>query len=140
MKRLAIVAFGLVSYLLFGPSRADDLTGVDRFVCANGSVSVCCDDGQCASGLPAELDIPQFIEFDLAQKRVSTTKASGLNRMSPIDNLKRVDGKLVLQGVENQRAYSFLIDEKTGAMSAAVARDGCNVMAFGSCTPLPAGK
>lgn len=140
MKRLTIAAFSLAGCCVFGAARADDLTGVDRFICSAGSVSVCCDDGECASGLPAELDIPQFIEVDMVQKRVSTTKASGLNRASPIDNLKRVDGKLVLQGVENQRAYSFLIDEKTGALSAAVARDGCSVTAFGSCTPLSAGK
>jgi len=140
MKRLAIAAFGLAGFALVGPARADDLTGADRFLCACASVSVCCEGGECASGSPDELDIPQFVEVDMAQKRVNTTKASKLNRTSPIDNLKRVEGKIVLQGLEDQRAYSFLIDEKTGSMSAAVAHDGCTVTAFGTCTPLPAAK
>lgn len=74
----------------------------------------------CASGAPDELDIPQFIEVDM--------------------NLKRAEGKIVRQGLENQRGYSFLIDEKTGSMAVAVARDGCSVTAFGSCTPQPAAK
>lgn len=128
MKRFAIAVFSLAGFVLVGPAWADDLTGADRYLCA------------CASGSPDELDIPQFIEVDMVQKRVNTTKASKLNRTSPIDNLKRVDGKIVLQGLENQRAYSFLIDESTGSMSAAVAHDGCTVTAFGTCTPLPAAK
>ncbi len=140
MKRLAIVAFSLAAFVLVGPARADDLTGADRFLCACASVSVCCEGGECASGSPDELDVPQFVEVDMVQKRINTTKASKLNRTSPIDNLKRVEGKIVLQGLENQRAYSFLIDEKTGSLSAAVARDGCSVTAFGTCTPLPAAK
>jgi hypothetical protein len=47
-----------------------------------------------------------------------------------------------MQGVDIDRAYSITIDEKTGWLSAAVAVEdaGCNVMAFGWCTPLAAGK
>ena len=140
MKRLVIASVSVVGFVLLGPARADDLTDAVRFICSSGSVAVCCEGGACATGTPDELDIPQFIEVDMVQKRVNTTKASQLNRTSPIDNLKRVDGKIVLQGIENQRAYSFLIDEKTGSVSVAVAHDGCTVTAFGSCTPLPASK
>jgi hypothetical protein len=140
MKHLAIATFGLAALVLIGPAIADDLTGADKFLCSAGSASICCDDGQCASGTAAELDIPQFIEVDLVAKRVSTTKASALNRTSPIDNLKRVDGLIVMQGVENLRAYSITINEKTGELAAAIAAPGCSVTAFGICTPMPASK
>ncbi len=142
MKSIAIVAFGVAGLVLIGPARADDLTGVDRFLCSAGSVSVCCDDGQCASGTAAELSVPQFIEFDLVQKRVNSTKASRLNRATSIDSIKRANGTIMLQGVDVDRAYSFVIDEKSGEMSATVAIQdaGCNVLAFGWCTPLAAGK
>jgi hypothetical protein len=142
MKHLTIAALSLGGFLVLAPARADDLTGVDRFICSAGSVSVCCDDGQCASGTADELSVPQFIEVDLGQKRVNTTKASKLNRTSPIDIVKRVNGLIVLQGVENRRAFSISIDEKTGWLSAAVAVEdaGCGVSAFGECTPLSDGK
>jgi hypothetical protein len=142
MKHIAIAAFGLAGFVLVGPAWADDLTGVDRFICSAGSVSACCDDGQCASGTAAELGVPQFMEFDLVQKRVSTTKASGLNRATAIDNLKRANGTIVMQGVENGRAYSFVVDEKQGALSATVAVEeaGCNIVGFGTCTPMAGGK
>jgi hypothetical protein len=142
MKKLTVAAAGLVGFLALDPALADDLTGVDRFICSAGSVSVCCDDGDCASGTAAELAVPQFIEVDLGQKRINTTKASNLNRTSAIDNVRRAKGRIVMQGVDIDRAYSITIDEKTGWLSAAVAVEdaGCNVMAFGWCTPLAAGK
>ena len=78
--------------------------------------------------------------MDLAAKRLSATKASGLNRTSTLDYVKRVDGHIVLQGFENGRAYSILIDEKTGEMSSAVSAVGCGITVFGACTPLSSAK
>jgi hypothetical protein len=109
------------------PAQADDLTGADRFVCAALVVVACWDDGECEEGMPAELNVPQFIEIDLKAKRLSTTKASGENRTSPIAQL---------QGHEAGRAFSFVIAEETGRASVAVATDGRNVSVFGACTPV----
>ena len=140
MRRVAFACLAMMGAVLSVPALADDLTGAAKLLCSAGSASVCCEDGQCASGSADELDIPQFIEVDLAAKRLSTTKASGLNRTSPIDNLKRVDGLIIMQGVENMRAYSVSINEKTGELAAAIAAPGCSVTAFGMCTPMPASK
>jgi hypothetical protein len=41
----------------------------------------------------------------------------------------------VLQGYENGRAFSFMIDEATGDVTAAVARETVAVSVFGACTP-----
>ena len=61
----------------------------------------------------------------------------GQNRSTPIKNLERDNGKIVLQGFEKGRAFSFLITEKTGMASIAIAREGLAVSVFGACTPLP---
>jgi len=140
MKRLAIACAGLAGLVLLAPARADDLTGANRLLCSAETASACCEDGQCAGGSAEELNVPQFIEVDLTAKRVSTTKASGNYRSSTPD-VKRENGHIVLQGMERGRAYSILIDEKSGTLSAAVATSfGCGVTVFGSCTPLPASK
>ena len=78
----------------------------------------------------------QFIEIDLQTKRVSTTAASGENRATTASSLEREDGQTVLQGVENGRAFSLVINQETGVLSAAVAREGITVSVFGACTPL----
>ena len=119
------------------PAAADDLTGVDRFLCAPGEVTVCAMDGECASGPPWEFNVPDFIEVDLEDGMLRTTEASEENRQTPIPRIIREDGMIVLQGFEMGRAFSFNIDEASGEMTAVAARDGLFVGAFGVCTPLP---
>jgi len=117
------------------PLMADDLTGTDTFLCSSSYASACFDDGDCQSGPPWDLNIPSFIVVDLISKQLSTTKASGENRTTPIKNLQRSEGQVIIQGVEMGRAFSILIDEASGILSAAVARDSVGVVVFGNCTP-----
>jgi hypothetical protein len=140
MSRRTGFLIGVILLLAVSSLQADDLTGADTLVCAAMSVVVCWDDGECEQGLPAELNVPQFIEIDLKQKRLSTTKASGENRSTPITTLTRGPGQIVLQGQEAGRAFSFVISEETGRASVAVARDGLSVAVFGACTPAPSSR
>jgi hypothetical protein len=119
---------------------ADDLTGAGQFLCSATTVSVCGELGECAGGPPWALNIPQFIEVDLEKRMLSTTAASGQARSTPIKNLERADGMIAVQGFEQGRAFSFLIDQKTGFASIAVARDGLGVVVFAACTPMPASR
>lgn len=138
LRRLLMPGFAVV--LLSAPALADVLNGADRLLCSLGQVTVCYEDGDCEVGTAGELNIPQFIEVDVVAKRLSTTKASGLNRTSTADNVKRTDGSIVLQGFENNRAYSIVINEATGALAAAVAAPSRGVTAFGACTPQSTSK
>jgi hypothetical protein len=117
---------------------ADNLTGQQMILCTAVQVTMCTDDGDCAIEAPWNLNVPQFIEIDLKDKKMSTTKASGENRSTPIRTLERDSGLIFLQGVEMGRAFSFVIVEKTGMASIAVAREGLTVSVFGACTPMPA--
>lgn len=119
------------------PCPADDLTGATRLLCTAVQATGCWMDGNCESDLPWNLNVPQFIEVDLAGKRLSTTKASGENRTTPIEHLKREQGTIVLQGYEGGRAFSFVIVEQTGMTSVAVAAEDRAVVVFGACTPMP---
>ncbi len=129
----------LAALTLLAPTSApaDDVTGVDRMICSAVEATVCSLEGDCEVGAPWSWDIPQFIVVDLADERLATTEASGENRSTPIKNIERNDGAIFLQGVENGRAFSFVINEQTGTVSVAVARDGLTVAVFGACTPMP---
>ncbi len=132
----------LVSFVLALPASAvavaDDLTGEEMILCTSVQVTLCTEDGNCVLENPWNLNVPQFIEINLKDKRMSTTKASGQDRSTPIRTLEREDGQIFLQGVEAGRAFSFVIGEKTGLASIAVAREGKTVSVFGACTPMPA--
>jgi hypothetical protein len=135
MKVLLRVGFALT--ILGGSAmlRADDLRGTDRFLCAAIQATACFVDGECVMDVPSNLNVPQFIVVDLKARSLATTKASGENRSTPVDHLRRADGKVVLQGYEQERAFSIVIHEESGELSAAVAQDGRAVSVFGSCTP-----
>jgi len=115
---------------------ADDVTGASKLLCTSVQATSCRDDGDCVTDVPWAFNIPQFIEVDIAGKMLSTTKASDEARQSPIQSLVRIDGAMVIQGLEQGRAYSFVINDKSGRLSAAVARDGITVTVFGACTPI----
>ena len=117
------------------PAAADDLEGADAILCTAVQATRCFADGDCVSGPPWNWNIPQFIRVDLKSKELSTTKASGEYRTTPIKNYIREDGLIILQGTQNARAFSFVIAEESGMTSIAVAGDGLSVTVFGACTP-----
>jgi hypothetical protein len=142
MKRTTLLSLAVTAILIAAgatAARADDLTGADQLLCTAVQATKCTDDGDCTQDLPWNLNVPQFIQVDLKAKRLSTTKASGENRSTPIESLKREKGQIVLQGYEQGRAFSFVIDEATGMLSAAVAAQARAVVVFGACTTMPAG-
>lgn len=130
----AMVASVFLAAAMSGTARADDLKGAQQLLCTAVQATACYEEGDCFQDLPWNLNVPQFIQVDLTGKRLSTTKASGENRATPIESLKRNNGFIVLQGFEGGRAFSFVISEATGMLSAAVATDGKAVVVFGACT------
>ena len=139
-REFAAVLLAVVVVTGAQAASADDLTGTDRFLCTPIQATLCVEDGECAVELPWNENIPQFIEADLEAKRLSTTEASGENRTTPIEHLRREDGNIVFHGFEMGRAFSWVIDEATGRVTAAIATDGISVAIFGACTPIDADK
>ena len=125
----------LALLIVFNTAVAENLADAERVLCAPVRVSICVNDGTCVSALPWEVNFPQFIEVDFKEKHLATTEASNLNRMTPFESISHQDGIIFLQGVENGRAFSFAINESTGFITAAVARDSLTVTGFGVCTP-----
>ena len=136
MWRITGIALCLLVAVSIQGVWADDLTGSDRFLCVPVQATVCVEDGECAIEMPWDVNIPQFIEVDLEAKRLATTAASGENRATPIEQLRRSEGTIVFHGFEMGRAFSWVIDEQTGYVTAAIAADGMAVSVFGACTPL----
>lgn len=125
-----------ITALLFAASAAcaEDLTGVDEFVCAAGQAQICVEADTCYPTTAWELSMPEFVVIETARGTISTTRASGLNRSSRFRTHERADGLIFLQGIEGGRAFSFVIHEASGQMTATVARDGAVVTVFGFCT------
>lgn len=128
-----VIAALCLSFLC-GQLWAENITGENRLLCASNSVLICVEDGECFDVPPRDLDVPQFIIVDTRKNTLSTTAASGEKRSTTINGLEREEGRVYLQGIEGGRAFSFVIEEDSGAMSAAVAHEGLTVSVFGACT------
>jgi hypothetical protein len=115
-------------------AQADDVSDIDRLLCSTSVIMLCVEDGECFQVSVSDSDAPQFLIIDVKKKTVKTTEASGEDRKSVVESLVRRDGRIILQGVENNRAYSLLIEESSGWFSAAIARDGMTNSVFGACT------
>lgn len=131
MKKLFFACIGVA---VSGAVAAEDVTGVARMICAAGQAHICFETGECYATTPWELSVPDFVVIDTKKNTISTTKASGLDRSTKFTKSERKDGLIHLQGVEGGRAFSFVIHEATGRMTAAIARDGLSVSVFGACT------
>jgi hypothetical protein len=115
-------------------AHADDVSGKDKLLCAVTDVLLCTEDGDCYPVSVLDADIPQFLVINLKDKEITTTESSTDKRISKISNLIRENGRTFLQGIEDNRAFSILIEDDLGRFSSAVARDGITVSAFGACT------
>jgi hypothetical protein len=136
----SVAAFAVALFFAASPAAlADDLTGADRFLCSVVNVGRCDVDG-CWEDTPDGALIPQFVIVDLGAKLLATTPASGQNRSTPIESVRRSGGLIVLQGLENGRAFSFVISEKSGNASVAIAREELVLAVSAVCTPMPASQ
>jgi hypothetical protein len=133
---------GLAVVLLLGsaPALCDDLSEATSLLCSSSWAMVCTGDQECESGPPWAWNIPQFVEVNLETKMLSTTEASGENRTTPAEFLRREDGVIVIQGMELGRAFSIVVSEDLGSMSASIAAEDLTVSVFGACTPLQTGR
>ncbi len=136
MKLFANKKIYIALAVLLAPaaSIADDVSNSNKLLCSTSQLVVCFESGECITMQPWEIGVPQFVIVDTKKKLISTTKASGENRSTPIRTLQREDSTIFLQGVEAGRAFSFSIDEQTGLLTVAVSRDGLTVSVFGACT------
>lgn len=113
---------------------AEDLSGVDKYLCSVSQVSLCAETGECFDVQPWEIDMPQFVVIDTKRKMIATTRASAQQRSTAIANHHRDSGVIYLQGRDGGRVFSFVIDEITGLLTAAIAEDGLSLSVFGACT------
>jgi len=121
---------------------AGNYDGSKPMMCASVEVIECVPRGGCQPVTAASVDAPRFIEVDVSKKKLSARFANG-ERSSTIERTESVDGKLMLQGVEDGReaerdgiGWTLSITEERGDMVLSGSGDSVAFVIFGSCTML----
>jgi len=134
--RSVILATASLALLVTTPVFADDVTGADHLLCTTVRATECFADGVCYPGNPAEWSSPRFVKVDFKEKMLRTTEASGEDRSTPMKHIEREGDRIFIQGVQDSRAFSIVVDQDTGTASTAIALEGHVLALFGFCTPV----
>ena len=141
MKRLHVSQLNLVVLvilcLLVTPLSvaAGDFDGSKPLLCAVIDTFECWPDGECQWGKAESINIPQFLRINFKKKIISGTRESGEVRTTKIENMARIDGKLILQGVQSGKAWSMVIMESNGKTTLTASDGQAGFVVFGACTP-----
>ncbi len=111
---------------------AGPFDGSAPLLCAAIDLVECAAGGECQKRTAEDVNLPRFINFDF--KGQTLAAADGSNRTAPIQRVERVNGRLILQGGQEGRAWSVVIDEATGSLSAGVVDRQGAFAVFGACT------
>lgn len=131
MGRNAALLLGLLALLLPAGAWAEGIDGETPLVCDLTKGSLCDGVAACAPADFAKIDLPPVYTVDFAAKQLASEDGQ---RTSPIASKELLDAVLVLQGFQNGRGWSMVIDRATGHLSATVADvEGALVIA-GACT------
>jgi hypothetical protein len=107
--------------------------GSTAMLCAVTAVSECTADGKCERSAPQTgNNLPTFMRVDVKARTLSDNDGSG--RKTEIKASSIVDDQLMLQGIENGKAWNMVIKSATGRWGGSVVEDDGSFALFGACT------
>ncbi len=142
MKRFqrATTVFGMAGFVLgigvtaVSLAVAADFDGSRKLLCAPTDAVQCEGAGECERAEVEDLNIPKFLTIDFKSKELKgTVEGTASDETTKIQNVEKLDNQTVLQGVQNGRGWSIVIDATSGDMTAAVAGDDISFVLFGVC-------
>ena len=114
-----------------GAARAEGLDASKPLVCSLAEAAECDGVAACTDVTLEQIDLPPIWRVDFAAKQLASQDGQ---RTSPIAAVETLDTALVLQGQQNGRGWTLVVERATGHLSVSTADvEGVYVLA-GSCT------
>ncbi|MGO8920172.1 MAG: hypothetical protein ACLQJR_30100 [Stellaceae bacterium] len=134
MKIRSILEAALTACVVAQPAAAASYNGDNPFICATLKIVSCEPSGECSQETAESINLPEFLRFDVPDKKISGERPNGEALATAIDSVRHVENTMALQGVEGHIVWSVMIAENTGDMTLTAAGDGTGYVAFGACT------
>src|SRR5262245_52680398 len=117
----AFLASGVLVGMALSSSTAvaAPLDGSVPMLCAVNQV-MDCEADNCERTTAQEAEVPPFVRIDVPRRLLSSVDGA---RTSPIAQVNRTNGRLMVQGMQNQRVWGAVINEQTGRMWATIGED-----------------
>jgi len=107
MNKIKLMGLALLCIIITPLSiAAADFDGSKPLLCATIETFECGSGIECQWGTAQSVNLPQFLKIDFKDKKISGTRESGEVLTTKIENMERGDGKLILQGTENNKGWN----------------------------------
>ena len=97
MSHWKLLCVALLAVLVPIAGHAADFDGTKNLVCAPADIAECGVGPACAGVTTDETNVPEFIAVDFGAKRLSDRSHGGSTETTAIQNVRQVDGRLVLR-------------------------------------------
>jgi hypothetical protein len=142
MKTFKLLVLLACSFSLLPTSAfAVGLDGSEPFLCSIIDVVECTPERECINGEAASVNLPYFVKVDVKDKEIRDPQGGDDSRMTKIQMVTHLDGKLLLQGAEHgfegeddAVGWTMSIDEEDGRMIFSASREKAGFIIFGACT------
>lgn len=133
MRRVAALA---ILTLLAGARVAAgaDFDGKHDLVCSPGDAAECDTSASCDKVAAGEIDLPAAFHVDFKKKLLRSTDGQ---RSSPIHAVDVSDAALIVQGSQNGRGWSMVIERASGKLTGTIAEIEGSFVLSGSCANAP---
>jgi hypothetical protein len=119
--------------MVWPAAAAGKYDGSAPMICAVTAMSECTADGKCERAAPQEgNNLPTFLRVDVKGGVLTANDGSG--RKTDIKASSVVGEQLMLQGIDNGKAWNMVIGSGTGRWGGSVVEDDGSFAIFGSCT------
>ena len=134
MKIPGAIALTAVACLLAGGAAAGPpIDGKRDLVCEPTHLAQCDPDALCATISPEDVELPARLLVSFKHKKLS---APDSDRTSPIHSVEIDPAVVVVQGSQNGRGWSIVVDRASGALSGTIADAEGSIVVAGTCSAL----
>jgi hypothetical protein len=126
-----VVGAGLLLSSLAAGAPAEGLDGKAALVCDFTEAAQCDGGAVCRDVTLEQIDVPGVIHVDFSAGTLASEDGA---RTSPIGAVEALDTALVLQGHQNGRGWTLVVDRATGQLSATLAEVEGAFVLTGACT------
>jgi len=131
MRSTLACLIGFAALCVASTASAEDLDTSKPLTCKLNGSAQCDAEAACIVVTLEQIDLSQDLQVDFANNQLAS---KGGERTSPIDDVDVLDGVLVLQGHQNGRGWTMVIDRTTGHLSAALAETAGAFVLAGECS------
>jgi hypothetical protein len=131
VKAIALSLALAAAFIFPRVALAQSLDASKPLRCALAEASECDLAAACTDVTMEQIELPDELRVDFAAKQLTSADSK---RASPIQAVESLDDVLVLQGHQNGRGWTMVVDRASGHLSASLASsEGAFVLA-GGCT------